>query len=158
MSQFSLLIRHANVLLPTGKLVHTNVKIRGGAIARVGDNDDSDVDSTNSSIDATELTLLPELIDSQVHVWELGLEHKEDLFTASRACVRGGVTSYLEMPNTRQFTTTQEALGDHGGWTGCYDHSKIDTPVRGKACDFMPPRALYQPSWLAIIQPNTHSI
>jgi dihydroorotase len=40
------------------------------------------------------------------------LEHKKDLFTASCACAKGGVTSFLEMPNTRPLTTTQEALND----------------------------------------------
>ncbi len=63
-------------------------------------------------IDANGLTLLPGGIDPQVHFREPGLEHKEDLFTASCACARGGVTSFLEMPNTRPLTTTQEALDD----------------------------------------------
>ena len=58
------------------------------------------------------LTLLPGVIDPQVHFREPGLEHKEDLFTASCACAKGGVTSFLEMPNTRPLTTTQAALDD----------------------------------------------
>ncbi len=65
-----------------------------------------------TEIDATGLTLLPGVIDPQVHFREPGLEHKEDLFTASCACARGGVTSFLEMPNTRPLTTTQAALDD----------------------------------------------
>ncbi|MDJ0679454.1 MAG: hypothetical protein QNJ18_06275 [Xenococcaceae cyanobacterium MO_167.B52] len=40
------------------------------------------------------------MIEPQVDFREPGLEHKEDLFTASLACARGGVTSFLEMPNT----------------------------------------------------------
>jgi dihydroorotase len=56
--------------------------------------------------------LLPGAIDPQVHFREPGLEHKEDLYTASRACAKGGVTSFLEMPNTRPLTTTQAALDD----------------------------------------------
>ena len=63
-------------------------------------------------IDAEGLTLLPGVIDPQVHFREPGLEHKEDLFTASCACAKGGVTSFLEMPNTRPLTTTQAALDD----------------------------------------------
>jgi dihydroorotase len=63
-------------------------------------------------IDAENLTLLPGVIDPQVHFREAGLEHKEDLFTASCACAKGGVTSFLEMPNTRPLTTTQAALDD----------------------------------------------
>lgn len=63
-------------------------------------------------IDAEGLTLLPGVIDPQVHFREPGLEHKEDLFTATCACAKGGVTSFLEMPNTRPLTTTQQALDD----------------------------------------------
>ncbi|MFM7576318.1 MAG: amidohydrolase family protein, partial [Microcystaceae cyanobacterium] len=63
-------------------------------------------------IDAQGLTLLPGVIDPQVHFREPGLEHKEDLATASRACARGGVTSFLEMPNTNPLTTTQAQLDD----------------------------------------------
>lgn len=56
--------------------------------------------TTDKEIDATGLTLLPGAIDPQVHFREPGLEHKEDLYTASRACAWGGVTSFLDMPNT----------------------------------------------------------
>ncbi|MGB7488274.1 MAG: dihydroorotase, partial [Phormidesmis sp.] len=51
-------------------------------------------------------------IDPQVHFRDPGLEHKEDLFTATCACARGGVTSFLEMPNTLPLTTTQPVLTD----------------------------------------------
>jgi dihydroorotase len=67
---------------------------------------------TDKVIEAKGLTLLPGVIDPQVHFREPGLEYKEDLFTASCACVKGGVTSFLEMPNTRPLTTTQAALDD----------------------------------------------
>ena len=56
--------------------------------------------------------MLPGVIDPQVHFREPGLEHKEDLSTASRACAKGGVTSFLEMPNTKPLTTTQAILDD----------------------------------------------
>lgn len=49
--------------------------------------------AAEKTIDATGLTLLPGVIDPQVHFREPGLEHKEDLATASRACAKGGVTS-----------------------------------------------------------------
>ncbi|MDJ0650197.1 MAG: hypothetical protein QNJ60_16010 [Xenococcaceae cyanobacterium MO_188.B19] len=52
------------------------------------------------------------MIDLQVHFPEPGLEHKEDLFIASLACARGGLTSFLEMPNTKPWTSTQTALDD----------------------------------------------
>src|SRR5688572_13360745 len=53
---------------------------------------------------------MPGVIDPQVHFREPGLTHKEDLHSGSRACAAGGVTSFLEMPNTSPPTTTPEAL------------------------------------------------
>jgi dihydroorotase len=61
-------------------------------------------------IDAAGKYLLPGVIDDQVHFREPGLTHKGDLYTESRAAVAGGVTSYMEMPNTIPQTTTQELL------------------------------------------------
>ena len=104
-----MLIRNANILLPSGEFFLGDVQIEGDRISQIG----SALDSIDSEIiDATGLTLLPGVIDPQVHFREPGLEYKEDLFTASCACAKGGVTSFLEMPNTRPLTTTQEALDD----------------------------------------------
>ena len=61
-------------------------------------------------VDATGLHLLPGIVDDQVHFREPGLTHKEDLAHASRACAKGGVTTFLEMPNTKPQTTTKLAL------------------------------------------------
>jgi dihydroorotase len=63
-------------------------------------------------IDGGGKVLLPGVIDPQVHFREPGKEYKEDLQTGSWACARGGVTSFLEMPNTVPNTTTQERLQD----------------------------------------------
>jgi dihydroorotase len=104
-----MLIRNAQILLPTGELSVGDVQITGSTITQVGSNLPRPTDPT-VELDATGLTLLPGVIDPQVHFREPGLEHKEDLFTASCACVRGGVTSFLEMPNTRPLTTTQATL------------------------------------------------
>ncbi|MGL6044224.1 MAG: dihydroorotase [Sandaracinobacteroides sp.] len=62
--------------------------------------------------DCTGLTILPGLIDTQVHFREPGLEHKEDLESGSRAAVLGGVTALFEMPNTRPLTDTAAAMAD----------------------------------------------
>ncbi len=105
----SLLIRRARILLPDGEFLVGDVQICDGKILRVAPEIVAEVDR---EIDATGLTLLPGVIDPQVHFREPGLEHKEDLFTASCACAKGGVTSFLEMPNTRPLTTTQAALDD----------------------------------------------
>lgn len=106
----SLLIRHAQIILPNGELIIGDVLTRDRTIVEVAP------EITNATptreIDAQGLTLLPGVIDPQVHFREPGLEHKEDLFTASCACAKGGVTSFLEMPNTRPPTITQQALND----------------------------------------------
>ncbi len=63
-------------------------------------------------VDARGLLLLPGVIDDQVHFREPGLTDKEDLAHASRACAKGGVTSFLEMPNTIPNATTQKLVDD----------------------------------------------
>jgi dihydroorotase len=108
-----LLIRNARILLPTGDFLVGDVQTRDHQIIQVAPKISSPADQPGvREIDATGLTLLPGVIDPQVHFREPGLEYKEDLFTASCACARGGVTSFLEMPNTRPLTTTQQALDD----------------------------------------------
>ena len=110
MSSPSLLIRRARIILPSGEFIVGDVLTRDGQIIKVSP---SEIEETvTRSIDADGLTLLPGVIDPQVHFREPGLEHKEDLFTASCACAKGGVTSFLEMPNTRPLTITQETLND----------------------------------------------
>ena len=61
-------------------------------------------------IDATGKYLIPGIIDEHVHFREPGLTHKADIYTESRAAVAGGVTSFMDMPNTNPPTTTQELL------------------------------------------------
>ncbi len=111
-----LLIRRARILLPSGELMTGDVEICDREIVRVAPeiptSDFSSPQIMIDQIDADGLTLLPGVIDPQVHFREPGLEHKEDLFTASCACAKGGVTSFLEMPNTRPLTTTQATLDD----------------------------------------------
>lgn len=62
------------------------------------------------TLDAKGLYLLPGLIDDQVHFREPGLTHKADIYTESRAAVAGGITSFMEMPNTLPNTLTQDLL------------------------------------------------
>lgn len=104
----TLRIDNANVVLPTETL-RTNVLVEGSTIAAV------DVPSTVTAdrrVDAAGRYLLPGVIDDQVHFRDPGLTHKEDLATGSRACAKGGVTTFLEMPNTQPATTTVERLHD----------------------------------------------
>jgi dihydroorotase len=109
-SSNKLLIRSSRILLPNGEFIVGDVEIDRGKIVKILP-EISPADFTKV-IDAKGFTLLPGVIDPQVHFREPGLEHKEDLFTASCACAKGGVTSFLEMPNTRPLTTTQTELDD----------------------------------------------
>jgi dihydroorotase len=102
----SLLIRNATVIFPSGRAV-ANVLVDHGKIVTV---DAAPSVQAHETIDATGMVLFPGLIDDQVHFREPGLTHKEDLHTASQACAAGGVTSFLEMPNTKPSATTQELI------------------------------------------------
>lgn len=106
-----LYIRQAQILMPNGEFQHGDVQLQGGEITQIAPQLPA-AEPTDREIDATGLTLLPGVIDPQVHFREPGLEYKEDLFTASCACARGGVTSFLEMPNTKPLTINQAALDD----------------------------------------------
>src|SRR5262245_36333593 len=100
------LIEGATVVLPTGS-VRTSVLLEGTKIAAV----DAAIHTVaDEVVSARGLHLLPGVIDDQVHFREPGLTHKEDLHTATRACAKGGVTTFLEMPNTIPSTITQERL------------------------------------------------
>ncbi len=85
-----------------------DVLIREGRIETIG----GDLLSRTSDvvIDAEGKALLPGLIDDQVHFREPGLTHKGDIGSESRAAVAGGITSFMEMPNTQPTTTDHDAL------------------------------------------------
>lgn len=90
------LICNASVVLPSGTS-SVSVLIDGTQIADI---DPAIQVAADEVVDATGLHLLPGVVDDQVHFREPGLTHKEDLHHASRACAKGGVTTFLEMPNT----------------------------------------------------------
>ena len=100
------LIKNATVVLP-GELADVSVVIEDDTIADIDAAIQLPVDHV---IDATGLHLIPGVIDDQVHFREPGLTHKEDLAHASRACAKGGVTTFLEMPNTRPSAVTMDLL------------------------------------------------
>ena len=105
----SLIIRNARIASTDGSLTDGDVYCVDHRIEKIAASIDK---NAKSEIDASGLTLLPGAIDPQVHFREPGNEHKEDLGTGSRAAVRGGVTSFLEMPNTSPSTTNQAALDE----------------------------------------------
>lgn len=100
------LIRGATIV-SSERMRLANVLISDGVIADVNALPDAKADQV---VEAEGLHLLPGVIDDQVHFRDPGLTHKEDLFTGSRACAKGGVTTFLEMPNTNPTTTTAQAL------------------------------------------------
>ena len=102
------LIKHATVVLP-GEQLRTDVLIEDQKIAAV---DVAEHTGADQVVSASGLHLLPGVIDDQVHFREPGLTHKEDLQHASRACAKGGVTTFLEMPNTVPNATTQRRLNE----------------------------------------------
>lgn len=104
-----LLIRNARIAHPDGSIFEGDLLCHGGVIERIGSHISAPADET---LDAEEHLLLPGVIDPQVHFREPGREHKEDLGSGSRAAVKGGVTSFLEMPNTDPPTINQAALDD----------------------------------------------
>lgn len=100
------LIKNASVVFPDG-IRSASVLIEGTKIADV---DPAVQVAADRTVDAAGLHLLPGVIDDQVHFREPGLTHKEDLYAATRAAAKGGVTSFLEMPNTKPNTVTCEEL------------------------------------------------
>lgn len=108
------------ILLKNAKIVNENtifsghVLIEKDIIAKIFKevDDITSYEKTNKVIDVKGNYLLPGVIDDQVHFREPGLTHKATIQTESRAAVAGGITSFMEMPNTVPNTLTQELLQD----------------------------------------------
>ena len=105
---YDLVIRNGMAVLPAG-LVPADIGVNDGKITAIGS---ISAGQGGEEIDATGLTVLPGMIDTQVHFREPGSTHKEDLATGSEAAVMGGITGVFEMPNTNPSTSTPEALQD----------------------------------------------
>ncbi|MBS1520566.1 MAG: dihydroorotase [Bacteroidetes bacterium] len=102
----SILIKSATIVNENKQFVG-DLLLKDGLIERIDSNIDVQADQT---INAEGLHLFPGCIDDQVHFREPGLTHKADIRTESRAAVAGGITSFMEMPNTVPNTLTQELL------------------------------------------------
>jgi len=96
-------------LVNEGKLMVTDLIIENGIIHKIGNiNDYND----ENIIDGTGKHLFPGIIDGQVHFREPGLTHKGDLYTESKAAIAGGVTSFIDMPNTFPNVLTIDILNE----------------------------------------------
>jgi len=101
------------IIVNEGRQQKGNVLICDGRIAGIFTGEAlPEVQAGTKMIDAGGRYLLPGVIDDQVHFREPGLTYKGDIYSESRAAVAGGVTSYMDMPNTVPQTTTQEILAE----------------------------------------------
>jgi len=105
----SYLIKNTTIV-NEGKSVNGDVLIKNGRIEKIG----GSIDTKNATqeINGEGQFLLPGVIDDQVHFREPGLTHKATIYTESKAAVAGGVTSFMEMPNTNPPVFTQDLLED----------------------------------------------
>jgi dihydroorotase len=110
MANKNTLIRNA-FIVNEGKTVKGDLLIIDGKIAEIGPLVNS-FPADTTIIDATGKYLLPGVIDTHVHFREPGLTYKADIYTESKAAVAGGVTSFMDMPNTVPAVLTQELLED----------------------------------------------
>ena len=103
-----ILIKNAKIV-NEGQIIESDLLISNGRIEKIAKNI---TPSNEEVIDARGKYLLPGAIDDQVHFRDPGVTYKADIYTESRAAVAGGITSFMEMPNTVPNALTQELLED----------------------------------------------
>ena len=94
------------LIINSGETIHGDIMIEGQRITKIG----GIINESGKEINAEGHWVIPGIIDDQVHFREPGLTHKADIFSESRAAVAGGVTSFMEMPNTSPPAVTAEKL------------------------------------------------
>lgn len=109
MESFDLIIKNGEIVNHNATF-KADIGINGGKIVKIAPDLGHLINDAKNFIDATGLTILPGLIDSQVHFREPGLTHKEDIHTGSMAAVLGGICTFFEMPNTKPATTTVASI------------------------------------------------
>jgi dihydroorotase len=107
----SIYIKNATIV-NEGRLFRENILITGEVIKSIGPTDNNHLPSGTTIIDATDKYLLPGVIDDQVHFREPGLTYKGNIFSESRAAVAGGITSFMDMPNTLPRTVSIGSLNE----------------------------------------------
>ncbi|GAO27862.1 dihydroorotase [Geofilum rubicundum] len=101
-----ILIKNSTIV-NEGKSFVSDVLLSDGLIQQIGN---IDIETNYKLIDGTGKHLLPGIIDGQVHFRDPGLTHKGDLYTESKAAIAGGVTSFIDMPNTVPNILTVQSL------------------------------------------------
>ena len=95
-----------------GEIFYGSLVIRDEVIESIHKDDEIPSIPYEETIDVKGAYLLPGVIDDHVHFRDPGLTHKADIHTESMAAVAGGVTSYMDMPNTNPQTTSIEELNN----------------------------------------------
>ena len=108
MSTTTLLIKNGQII-NRGAIIHGDIYVKNDIIEQIAPNIDKEADTV---IDAEGKWVMPGIIDDQVHFREPGLTYKADIASESRAAIAGGVTTFMEMPNTKPSALTQELLQD----------------------------------------------
>tara|TARA_Y100000592_G_scaffold47031_1_gene74721 strand:- start:401 stop:1738 length:1338 start_codon:yes stop_codon:yes gene_type:complete len=103
----STLIKNVKIV-NEGKIFKGDIRIKQDKISLIAPS--IPLTQDENVVDGDNKYLIPGLIDDQVHFREPGLTHKGDIYTESRAAVAGGITSFIEMPNTNPQTTTMEKI------------------------------------------------
>jgi dihydroorotase len=107
----NIFIKNATII-NEGRTFRGELLISGEYISSVAPVGQIRIPEKAHTIDASGLLLIPGVIDDQVHFREPGLTHKGDIFTESRAAVAGGITSFMDMPNTNPQTVTNALLNE----------------------------------------------
>jgi dihydroorotase len=107
----ALLIKNATII-NEGTTSCKDLLVKDELILLIGSSENWEIPPGTVTIEADGLLLIPGVIDDQVHFREPGLTHKGDIFTESRAAVAGGVTSFMDMPNTNPQTVTIALLNE----------------------------------------------
>ena len=103
------IIRNASII-NEGKIIVSDVLISGDRIEKICSEINLHSNASYKEIDANGLYLIPGVVDDQVHFREPGLTHKATIHSESKAAVAGGITSFMDMPNTIPNTLTQALL------------------------------------------------
>lgn len=105
----SICIKNATIV-NEGRSFRSDLLVTGEFINKIGIVQADEIPHDSTIIDASGLILIPGVIDDQVHFRDPGLTHKGDIYTESRAAAAGGITSFMDMPNTSPQTVTNDLL------------------------------------------------
>lgn len=104
-----MLVKNCKLVVENNQEIIRDILIEDGVITKIDENIQAE---GHDIVDAQSNYVLPGVIDVHTHMRDPGLTHKEDFTSGSRACARGGVTTFIDMPNTIPVTVTEKALMD----------------------------------------------